>query len=234
VRIDLASSGIRTWPWRIGILLAVAVTTLGIYRAQTAIWGELEGTNEAAWQVALGWLSIVWVLPIVPALLGLVGYMRYRQPAGSGVYVPLANTVCFRIVSRGQNADALRGTIASVRREMRRAPVFPYLIEAVTDVDVDLESGDDLVHLLVPTDYETPNRSLFKARALQYALEASALPDDAGSCTSTKSRGSLHRCWPASIPPSARKRRAVSSGSGKGRSFITATSPSDRSSPWPT
>ncbi len=82
-------------------------------------------------------------------------------------------------MSRGQNAEALRSTVRNVRDTMAAAPLFPYRIEVVTDLPVQLETGDDVVHLLVPTEFQTPARSKYKARALQYALETSDLSDRA-------------------------------------------------------
>ncbi len=180
VRIALPSAGIGTWRWRIAVLVGVAVAWGAIYWLQTALW-NLGRAPAGAVETVISWISLIWVLPILPAGLGLVGYLRYRRPqAGAvGLYQPLDNLVSFRIVSRGQNAAALRNTVESVRREMRRAPVFEYVIEVITDLPVDLHDGPDLVHFLVPADYETPRRSLFKARALQYAVEVSDLPDDA-------------------------------------------------------
>ncbi|CAA9494271.1 MAG: hypothetical protein AVDCRST_MAG67-1533 [uncultured Solirubrobacteraceae bacterium] len=180
VRIGLPSAGIGTRQLRIAVLVGVAVAWAAIYSAQSVIWGvgrAPAGTIETA----ISWVSLVWVLPLLPASLALAGYLRYCRPRAGveGLYEPLDVVVSFRIVSRGQNADALRGTIESVRREIQRAPVFGYLIEVVTDLPVELGDGPDLIHYLVPAGYETPRRSLFKARALQYALDVSGLPDDA-------------------------------------------------------
>ena len=128
-----------------------------------------------------------WALPALPGTPALLGLLAYRGLPGTkrGAMatdlfpVPCPHEVCFRIVSRGRNADALRGTVSSVREHLSALPLFPYRIEAVTDLAVDLEDGPDLSHFVVPADYETPNGSRFKARALQYALDVSELPDDA-------------------------------------------------------
>jgi egghead protein (zeste-white 4 protein) len=64
---------------------------------------------------------------------------------------------------------------------MAKTPLFPYVIEVVTDhANLALPPpNEDLRYIVVPKDYYTPNKSLYKARALQYALEHSPLPDDA-------------------------------------------------------
>src|SRR3712207_3004260 len=65
---------------------------------------------------------------------------------------------------------------------MKRAPLFPYVIEVVIEEVARLDllpAGEDISYIVVPKVYQTPNRSLYKARALQYALENSTIPDDA-------------------------------------------------------
>jgi beta-1,4-mannosyltransferase len=92
---------------------------------------------------------------------------------------PILTLVAFRIVSRGFNLETLHKTIESVRESMRAKRLFPYLIEVVTDGDgeVPIPYGDDLRHIVVPQHYQTQNGTLFKARALNYALEHTELPD---------------------------------------------------------
>jgi egghead protein (zeste-white 4 protein) len=91
---------------------------------------------------------------------------------------PILTLVAFRIVSRGFNLETLHKTIESVRESMRAKRLFPYLIEVVTDGDGEVPSyGDDLRHIVVPQHYQTQNGTLFKARALNYPLEHTELPD---------------------------------------------------------
>jgi egghead protein (zeste-white 4 protein) len=58
---------------------------------------------------------------------------------------------------------------------MARRPRFRYRIEVVTDQPVELPWAADLYQIVVPNGYQTPRRTLFKARALQYALGMSSL-----------------------------------------------------------
>lgn len=83
--------------------------------------------------------------------------------------------VCFRIVSRGQNAAVLHETVENIREQMGRLRLFPYRIEVVTDIAVDLPLGDDLVPLVVPATFRPRRGALFKARALEYARRRSDL-----------------------------------------------------------
>jgi beta-1,4-mannosyltransferase len=105
----------------------------------------------------------------------------YKHPAHLDHVRPTQKLVSLRIVSRGTNVEALTSTIRRCQKEMARLPLFPYVIEVVTDtLDIHLPNpNDDLLYITVPKEYRTKKGSLYKARALQYALENSLLPDDA-------------------------------------------------------
>lgn len=60
---------------------------------------------------------------------------------------------------------------------MKSNPLFPYLIEIVTDGNSFVAPKEpDLLHLCVPDMYRPEQGSMFKARALHYACERSPLP----------------------------------------------------------
>lgn len=60
---------------------------------------------------------------------------------------------------------------------MDEAPLFPYTVELVTDQVLPVPESDAVTTILVPPDYQTPAGARFKARALNYALEASTVSD---------------------------------------------------------
>ncbi|NPA05477.1 MAG: hypothetical protein GXO09_05230, partial [Crenarchaeota archaeon] len=84
--------------------------------------------------------------------------------------------IVFSVVSRGDDPRLLRRCLSSLRYWVRRLePVYGFrgVIELVCDVD----PGEDVRRLadrfvLVPAGYRTARGSLFKARALQYSVEA--------------------------------------------------------------
>lgn len=122
--------------------------------------------------------SWCWVAAAPAAFAGLVSLVS--APARRRTYTRRCTSlVSFRIVSRGRNAAALAETVGSIRAVMASQPLFRYLIEVVTDEPVDLPSGRDLRAYIVPSDYRTPNGSLFKARALHYLGVTSDLPSKA-------------------------------------------------------
>ncbi len=164
---------------RIRVLLWVQLITLVLYVVQTLIWpnaAPVETTLERIFQ----WGAILWVTSLIPGSLGLIGMLWYSHSDRLDYCPQINNLVVFRIVSRGTNKEALMSTIERCRSEMRENPFFPYLIEVVTDGDVfEAPPYPDVEQVKVPKDYQTPNGSLYKARALQYALEYSTVPDDA-------------------------------------------------------
>ncbi|MDT7571922.1 MAG: beta,4-mannosyltransferase [Actinomycetota bacterium] len=131
------------------------------------------------WEHALQLMSWSWLgaLPAAAVAVISLALPAAVRPAGAGTAIP--QTVCFRVVSRGRNAEALADTVRAVRKAMKARPLFPYCIEVVTDEWVKLPKGSDLRAYVVPTEYTTPRGSLYKARALHYLSENSTLPDSA-------------------------------------------------------
>lgn len=170
----------RRWAFRLTVLLGVVLAITAIRLVRGWVWGD--GIVAQGWfAVLVSHTTVLWALPALPCALALAGFATYRglPPRGTPDRPPCPHLVCFRVVSRGQNVDALRATVASVRHEMSLLPLFPYLIEVVTDEPVRLAAGPDLRCLVVPPTYATSHGSRYKARALQYALERSPLPADA-------------------------------------------------------
>jgi len=176
--------------WKRGVfsghrLLVALLLVLGIvalYMIQAWLWSASQkphGFIENVWS----WGSILWITAVIPGSLGLAGLLFYKHPHPHDLDAVkyFDKQVSFRIVSRGTNVEALTSTIRRCQNEMAKAPLFPYVIEVVTDTqNLHLPApNDDLKYITVPKEYKTPNKSLYKARALQYAVEHSTLPDDA-------------------------------------------------------
>ena len=163
---------------RIQVVALMVAGVAALFTLQDWLWGDT--SKPTAWYgQAWSWASTIWLSAFIPSIVGLLGMLWYRHPNDLEEVEPITNLVVWRIVSRGSNIEALHGTIQRCHDEMRRAPLFPYVVEVVTDHPNRLEVGNDTTHLVVPPTYQTPNNSLFKARALQYALENSTVPDDA-------------------------------------------------------
>jgi beta-1,4-mannosyltransferase len=161
------------------VLFCVVATSLALFFFQRWAWPS--GSQPATWYGRIWSLgSLLWLAPLLPAVLGLIGLLWYRHPDDLDDVTPIRQLVVFRIVTRGTNAEALSSTITRCRREMAATPLFRYLIEVVTDSAGPWTLGtNDIVQIVVPSNYTTKARSLFKARALQYAVENSTIPHDA-------------------------------------------------------
>ncbi|HET6530357.1 MAG TPA: glycosyltransferase family 2 protein [Actinoplanes sp.] len=165
-------------PRRFVVVLWIVGAVAGLYALQHVLFPNPGFMPHGWWQWSYAALCLLWVLPILPGGLGLAGNLWYRHQDNSAV-MRIDTQVSWRIVSRGTNVSALRSTIERCQREMAARPLFPYIIEVVVDGQaVGLPEGPDIRYVVVPTDYQTPNGSLFKARALQYVLDHSPLPDD--------------------------------------------------------
>jgi egghead protein (zeste-white 4 protein) len=112
-------------------------------------------------------------LPI--SLCNLAGFLFYNisppesnQPKRSPLLDPY---FCIRIVTRGNYPELVR---ANVERNMTLCLDYGldrFVIEVVSDRELALPKMPKLRELVVPEAYKTKRGTLFKARALQYALE---------------------------------------------------------------
>lgn len=162
---------------RIVSLLCVIFLLMDDYWLQDLLWPEQSVNSGFRKIFAKG--AILWLTCLLPCVCGLFGILLYRHNDNLDDVPSMSNFVVWRIVSRGNNPDALAATVDRIQHEMTKTPLFPYVIETVTDIHPRLHPSDDLLCLTVPTPYHTPNYSKFKARALHYALEYSPVPDNA-------------------------------------------------------
>ena len=162
---------------RIQVAVTVTLITALFYAGQRLLWPHSpvpHGWLAQSWS----WAGVLWAVPFIPGAFELAGLLLWRAPRSPAAPVPYL--VCWRIVSRGLNKEALRDTIMACRLEMDRTPLFRYVIEVVLDHDTALaglpREMRDLHYICVPSGYVTPGGTRNKARALNYALQASPLP----------------------------------------------------------
>ncbi len=183
---DEPVSQLATWGFRVRAvgLLVLAFALLRIGRPY--LFGD--GREPIfAWERAAVLGSLGWAVAIIPASVSVIGLLlfrgipRQRKEGGDEPPPTVARVgyeVCYRIVSRGQNAEALQSTVDNIRNTMIRYPLFRWRIETVVDEPVDLAPYPELQQIVVPPEYTTPADSRYKARALHYALVTSPVPDD--------------------------------------------------------
>jgi egghead protein (zeste-white 4 protein) len=155
-------------------------------------WGQPDQHLDALSriQVMMSWL---WVLPLPVALLSFLGILLYKNAA----YLEAINrtslydrAIYFRLVTRGINQPTVVRTVNNVVETMEdfnfeHALNIPYYVEVVTE-----KTNPPLMHIIQkslwsrhvmvierPTEYKTSRNALYKARALQYALDCSLAKD---------------------------------------------------------
>ncbi len=137
---------------------------------------------------ALSWyVSIAWTVPIALSAYSMVGAARTKRQleASTATYstisVDEALVVVLPTVARADTYPALERVVSSIR--LHFAPVFKNLrIDVIVEQDCEamtqvtqLALRETYMELIVvPGSYQTANRTLFKARANQYALEMRA------------------------------------------------------------
>ena len=116
-------------------------------------------------------------LPI--SLCNLSGFMLYtispdsnylyrHQPKRSPLLDPY---FCIRIVTRGNYPELVRANVEHNMAVCLDYGLDRFIIEVVTDRDIGLPKSPKVREIVVPNDYRTKQETLFKARALQYAIE---------------------------------------------------------------
>jgi len=116
--------------------------------------------------------KITWFTPLLFVIANWLWYLLYWNPMSDNNKLldsfrkwDKKNRLIVTYVSRWQNDVALRRAIAQSKKVLKRSSVN-YVIEAITDIDIDLPPS--VVHYLVPVSYRTSNNARYKARALQY------------------------------------------------------------------
>lgn len=115
-------------------------------------------------------------LLVLPHLLfNLVGLIVYNPLSHGRVSLKsspiLAPLVCFRVVTRGDYPELVRRNVVRNVKTLTGAGMENYLIEVVTDKSIELTTQRRIREIVVPKGYRTKSGAIFKARALQYALE---------------------------------------------------------------
>jgi len=162
----------------VGFYLMVGMVSL--YAIQALIW-PVVNTPQNLLETVWSWGALLWLGAVIPGILGLSGLLSFKHAHKLDRIKPIKNLVSFRIVSRGTNVEALTDTVRRCQSEMAKIPLFPYIIEVVTDTKtLDLPvPNKDIRYIVVPKKYRTENNSLYKARALHYAVDHSPLANKA-------------------------------------------------------
>jgi egghead protein (zeste-white 4 protein) len=114
-------------------------------------------------------------LPIVACnMAGLIFYDIYPARPTLKRSPLLGPKIIIRVVTRGNFPDLVRKNVERNLNTCYEVGLDNFHIEIVTDKPINLEGlpSNTIREIVVPTDYRTKTGALFKARALQYALES--------------------------------------------------------------
>jgi hypothetical protein len=103
--------------------------------------------------------------------------LRKRTPTLEALKKSFKHKVFFRIVTRGKHPNLVRSHVVHASNVLRAVlPFSQYCLEVATDAPLDLETfcPGMATELLLPAKFAPVGGAKFKARALQYAIEASA------------------------------------------------------------
>jgi len=166
--------------FKAGVLVVIAAVFASLLLIQRWLWPSDIRARTVSGRVMRD-LCWFWVLNSLPAFVGVIGMLtqRRRRPVLPATMQPIGTTVCFRVVTRGTNVRAVVATVQSIGEAMAALPLFPHRVEVVSDRHLPTLAAEAAEMIVVPPTYVTRSGALFKARALQYALERSDLPDDA-------------------------------------------------------
>lgn len=91
--------------------------------------------------------------------------------------------LCFRVVTRGSYPELVQGNVHKNFLTCIESGLMNFSIEVVTDQDIYITNRPQdgrIRQLIVPKYYKTSTGAMFKARALQYALEPGISPVSSG------------------------------------------------------
>jgi egghead protein (zeste-white 4 protein) len=195
----------RDWSTVAQVLGTQALVVAGLYFLQEVIWDHSDIPHGGLGLMIATAGGVLWCVPVIPGVLSNLGMLLQRKDRREPVGEPLRNVVSFRYMSRGTNPDSLYSSIKSVHQAMERHPFFRYVVEVCVEVPQPYfpprfqarhrrapsaersvvfrryrqrPSAGEMIELVIPPDYRTRNGTLFKGRAMQFALEQSELPDD--------------------------------------------------------
>lgn len=118
--------------------------------------------------------SIFLTLPLsIFNFLGLVLYNIYPEaPEFNGTCVN-GPFLCFRVVTKGNCPDLVKRNVERNINICNGLGLSNFIFEIVTDRFIGLPRSPSVREIVVPFNYRTAKKTLFKARALQYCLEDS-------------------------------------------------------------
>jgi egghead protein (zeste-white 4 protein) len=127
-----------------------------------------------AWTCFLYLFRFMSILPLPLVICHAIGLVIYNvfperpQIRGSPLLAPFLS---IRVVTRGDYPDLVRKNVQRNMNTCLDLGMDKFLIEVVTDKPINLHKHPRIREIVVPNTYRTKSNAMYKARALQYALE---------------------------------------------------------------
>ncbi|XP_059178647.1 beta-1,4-mannosyltransferase egh-like [Physella acuta] len=158
----------------VGILFACIAASVGIRGG----WTPSEFSAVERYGLVISFiLYILQILLLVPLpffifnFLGVVLLNVFPQRPKLQRSPLIGPFLCFRVVTKGLYPELVNDNVEYNIKLCRNVGLHNFIFEVVTDIPVNLKTNIQAREILVPGDYQTKFGSLYKARALQYALE---------------------------------------------------------------
>jgi egghead protein (zeste-white 4 protein) len=129
-------------------------------------------------------IYFIRLLPLLPLPIvachtcGLLFYNIFSEHIALKTSPLLAPRILLRVVTRGDYSHLVHQSVKRNLETCIKVGLDNFLIEVVTDKSINLTDlpANKVYEVLVPREYRTKTGALYKARALQYALESEVNP----------------------------------------------------------
>ncbi|XP_050512417.1 beta-1,4-mannosyltransferase egh-like [Diabrotica virgifera virgifera] len=119
-------------------------------------------------------LSCIYLISVPQMLVMAMGLLYFNQFPDKETLngsLPLAPFLCFRVVTRGSYPDLVKDNVKRNFKQCEALGLENFIFEVVTDNPIGIIEENKIREIIVPSEYRTATGVLYKARALQYALE---------------------------------------------------------------
>jgi len=118
------------------------------------------------------WLILLALPQSMFNFLGLVFFQSFPDPPKLKYDSHTTTSrICFRVVTRGDYPELVRNNCYRNINTCQDVGLRNFYVEVVTDKSISIAENESVREVVVPSNYTTRSGAMFKARALQYALE---------------------------------------------------------------
>uniref|UniRef100_A0A2C9K4Q4 Glycosyltransferase 2-like domain-containing protein n=1 Tax=Biomphalaria glabrata TaxID=6526 RepID=A0A2C9K4Q4_BIOGL len=146
-----------------------------VYKVENAVTLARKNTPieySTTWMIVTLCLIVMIKLPFYMVnFLGVVFLNNFEKRPKLRQSLHECPFLCFRVVTRGLYPDLVQKNVQLNLQTCKNLGMKNFVIQVVSDASIHLSTDENSKELVVPANYKTKNGTLFKARALHYALE---------------------------------------------------------------